>query len=232
MANIYTLSYVSSKNQKKYTVKVKAENFEEAKEKLQKALDFVWECYDKTVVTVEDWMLWDGWGMSIGCEQCILYGRKAQCWGKTTCHGFNFGCTCKKCSKKYVKKSKNAVFLKYGGQELKGMMEMKKVDLIIRIIQVVGAFAIIVMILLSPSSPFWLPGVFKLKNTLSSDRFAVITLRFFIGLLVFVAPMMYVAFGLLKLLIREIRIMRVEKGLKKQFEKLKIELNRKEQKVL
>lgn len=109
MAGVYTLQYVSPKSGKKYVAKIKAKNQEEAKEKLEKALDFVWECYDKSVVAVEDWMLWDGWGMSVGCEQCILHGRKAKCWGKTQCHGFNFGCTCKICSKKYVGKTKKVV---------------------------------------------------------------------------------------------------------------------------
>lgn len=104
--SIYKLRYKSPKSGRYYEVNVKAKSIEEAREKLRKALDFVWECYDRTVDKVEDWMLSDIWGMSVGCEQCILYGRKAQCWGKTKCHGFKYGCTCTACSKKYYAKRK------------------------------------------------------------------------------------------------------------------------------
>lgn len=49
-------------------------------------------------------MFWDGWGMSVGCEKCILYGCKVFCYGKVQCYGFKNGCICRECEKKYKKK--------------------------------------------------------------------------------------------------------------------------------
>ncbi|ADQ06165.1 conserved hypothetical protein [Caldicellulosiruptor hydrothermalis 108] len=103
MAN-FQLTYRTKKSAKIHKITIQANSVQEAQEKLEKAIDFVDESYDRAVTTVEPWMLWDGWGMSVGCEKCILYGRKAPCWGKAQCHGFTNGCTCKKCEKKYKKK--------------------------------------------------------------------------------------------------------------------------------
>ncbi|ADQ41548.1 hypothetical protein Calkr_2080 [Caldicellulosiruptor acetigenus I77R1B] len=100
----FQLTFRPKKSPKTQRITVQANTYKKAQEKLQRAVDFVEECYDKSVTTVEDWMLWDGWGMSVGCEKCILYGRKAPCYGKAQCHGFKNGCTCRECEKKYKKK--------------------------------------------------------------------------------------------------------------------------------
>lgn len=103
MAN-FQLTYRAKKSGKIQKITIKANNIQKAQEKLEKAIDFVNECYDRTVTAIEPWMLWDGWGMSVGCEKCILYGRRASCYGRTQCHGFKNGCTCRECEKKYKKK--------------------------------------------------------------------------------------------------------------------------------
>lgn len=46
---------------------------------------------------VEPWMLWDGWGLFVGCDHCFDAGPGAGCWGADGCHGYDRGCGCSDC---------------------------------------------------------------------------------------------------------------------------------------
>ncbi|WP_051275721.1 hypothetical protein [Desulfovirgula thermocuniculi] len=51
-------------------------------------------------VPVEPWMLWEGWGSAIGCENCSEIGPYADCWGFVGCHGYFRGCCCRDCEER------------------------------------------------------------------------------------------------------------------------------------
>jgi len=44
-------------------------------------------------------MLWKGWEGHVGCEECSLDDKEAECWGKECCHGYDRGCGCVECTK-------------------------------------------------------------------------------------------------------------------------------------
>ncbi len=48
---------------------------------------------------VEEWMLWDGWQLWVGCNACLRHGAKSSCWGRAACHGFFRACGCRECAK-------------------------------------------------------------------------------------------------------------------------------------
>ncbi len=49
-------------------------------------------------VEVQEWMLWDGWHLWVGCEVCAEEGEDAPCWGYQGCHGHKNGCGCFGCA--------------------------------------------------------------------------------------------------------------------------------------
>lgn len=46
---------------------------------------------------VQDWMLWDGWLLHVGCGLCAG-GADAGCWGRADCHGYGNDCGCRDCA--------------------------------------------------------------------------------------------------------------------------------------
>lgn len=47
---------------------------------------------------VEEWMVWVGWCLHVGCDTCAEQGHAAECWGTKGCHGYLNGCGCTDCA--------------------------------------------------------------------------------------------------------------------------------------
>ena len=52
---------------------------------------------------VQQWMLWDGWCLHVGCDVCADHGPAAPCWGHSGCHGWIEGCGCTRCATRQVR---------------------------------------------------------------------------------------------------------------------------------
>jgi len=64
-------------------------------ERLARAKEYA----DEHGTEVEEWMVWEGWKLHIGCEDCNEGGPSAHCWGYIGCHGYYKGCGCEDCAR-------------------------------------------------------------------------------------------------------------------------------------
>lgn len=59
-------------------------------------------------VEVEEWMIWGGWVLHVGCEICADQGRDAPCWGRKDEHGYENGCGCSECAARQIRELNEA----------------------------------------------------------------------------------------------------------------------------